>query len=63
MADVFYGINRGETAVTRDTSTTGKDVEVVVDDAASPLLKRKDVYNALNAIRDAVVRDTNFNEV
>lgn len=59
MADRFYGLDRGERLVTIDTSTTGKDVEVVVDDAVG--LTKKDIVLALQGIGDAVLEDTGFN--
>ena len=59
MADRFYGIDRGERLVTIDTSTTGKDVEVVVDDAVG--LTKKDIHLALLAVSSAVLEDEGFN--
>lgn len=61
MADIFYGADRGQTAVTRSTTTTGLDVELVVDDAVS--LTKKDILLLVDAIRDAVKEDTSFNNV
>jgi len=61
MADVFYGINPGEKNVTRDTATTGKHTEVVVDDAQG--LKKKDVVLALKRIEEKVLEDTAFNDI
>lgn len=61
MADRFYGVDRGQTRVTIDTSTTGLDVEVVVDNAVG--LNRKDIALALEAIKDAVLKDTGLNSI
>lgn len=58
MADRFFGVDRGQTAATVDTSTTGLDVELVVDNAVS--LSKKDIINSLEAIRKAVLEDTGF---
>lgn len=58
MADRFYGVDRGQTAATVDSSTTGLDVELVVDDAVS--LTKQEIINALEAIKKAIVEDTGF---
>lgn len=63
MADVFYGIDRNEKSVTKDTSTTGKEVEVVFDTALTPKLQKKDVFKALRRIEEAVLEDTAHNEI
>jgi len=52
MAEKFYGIDRGETDVTIDTSTTSKDIEVVVDDTNAP--SKLDIAIALKEIGQAI---------
>jgi hypothetical protein len=61
MADRYYGLDRGETTPTVDTSTTGKDVELVVDQAVN--LTRGEIYNALTLIQKAVQEDKNLVDV
>lgn len=61
MADRFYGFNRGEILPTVDTSTTGKEVELVVDDAVG--LTRKDIYLALEQLERAIQEDAGFNNI
>lgn len=58
MADRFYGVDRGQTAATVDTSTTGLDVELVVDDAVG--LEKKEIVQALDAIIKAILEDDGF---
>lgn len=60
MADRFYGVDRGQTKATIDTSTTGLDVELIVDDAVA--LTKKDILLAIQAIYDAVKEDTGWNK-
>lgn len=50
MADIFYGVDRGETEVDVVTSGTspGKDIEVVVDDAVG--LTKEEVIRALRVM-------------
>lgn len=55
MADTFYGINPGETLVTVAASTTGKKIELRVEDAAS--ITKKDIYLAAGQIADTVLED------
>jgi hypothetical protein len=55
MADRFYGVDRGESKATLATSTTGKDVEAVIDDAVS--LTKLDKITALEKIIKAVKED------
>lgn len=47
MADIFYGMNRGDqkTAIVVDTSSPSKNVEIVVDDAVS--LTKAEVIHCL----------------
>lgn len=52
MPTTYYGISRGENAVTIDSSTTSKDVELAVDDTNSP--DKLDVKLALTRIAEAV---------
>lgn len=58
MADRFYGVDRGQSKATVDTSTTGLDVEVTVDDAVG--LTKKDIITALEAVKKAVLEDAGF---
>lgn len=55
MADRFYGVDRGESKATLGTSTTGKDVEAVIDDDVS--LTKLDKITALEKIIKAVKED------
>jgi hypothetical protein len=55
MADRFYGVDRGESKATLGTSTTGKDIELVVDDAVG--LTKFDKVTALEKIMKAVLED------
>lgn len=48
MADIFIGVDRGSQTITRDTSSTGLDVEVVIDDAVS--LKKAEIVHCLQQI-------------
>ena len=58
MADRFYGVDRGQTKATVDSSTTGLDIEVTVDDAVG--LTKKDIIVAFEAIKKAVLEDVGF---
>lgn len=58
MADRFYGVDRGQDKATVATSTTGLDVELVVDNAVG--LEKKDIILALEEIRKAVLEDDGF---
>lgn len=58
MADRFYGVDRGQTAATVDTSTTGLDIELTVDDAVS--LEKADIIKAMKAITKAILEDAGF---
>lgn len=61
MADLFFGVNVGATgggAVTTDSSTTSKDVELVVDDskiARGGIAAKNDLLAAIEALRDFVM--------
>jgi hypothetical protein len=55
MADRFYGVGRGENVATVAAATTGKDVELVVDDAVG--LTKLDKITALEKILKAVKED------
>lgn len=61
MADRFYGLDRGETVPTVDTSTTGKDVEVTVDQAVG--LTSGDQVILLSLLIRAIQEDANLTEV
>lgn len=60
MASRYYGIDRGKQGkgsdITEDSSTTGLDVEVAVDLAAS--MSKQEVLLALDAIRQRIFEDT-----
>jgi len=58
MADRFYGVDRGEDKATVSASTTGLDIELVVDDAVS--LTKKDIYLAFRAMEKALLEDAGF---
>lgn len=58
MADRFYGVDRGQDKATVDSSTTGLDVELTVDDAVG--LSKKDIILALEEIKKAVLEDVGF---
>lgn len=58
MADRYYGVDRGQDKATVAASTTGLDVELVVDDAVN--LTKRDIVNALREIEKAVLEDTGF---
>lgn len=56
MADIFYGIDRGETLtdVATDSSSPTKDVEVVVDDAVN--LTKTEIIQALEYIKEFILQ-------
>jgi hypothetical protein len=62
MATRFFGINRGEqsTSIATGTSTTGKAIELAVNDAVG--ITRKEVLDSLDLLRDAIAnqRSTPF---
>lgn len=60
MADIFYGLDRGDTEfdVVQDTSSPTKDVEVVVDDAVS--LTKEEVVRALDMIKNHIIKNDNY---
>lgn len=60
MADIFYGVDRGETLddVVTDSSSPTKDVEVVVDDAVS--LTKTEVIQALEYIKEFILESDDY---
>jgi hypothetical protein len=56
MADVYWGIDRGEdrTKVARSSSTTSADFEFVVDDTNKPT--RAEAIDALEKIREEILK-------
>lgn len=60
MADIFYGIDRGdnEEDMVVDSSSPGKDVEVVVDDAVS--LTKTEVIQALDMIKNRLLKENDY---
>lgn len=60
MADRFYSLDRGQIArqVTVGATSPGLDVEVAVDDAVG--LSKKDIVNALDQIKKAILEDAGF---
>ena len=58
MADRFYGIDRGEDTGTVGTSTTGLDIEVVVDDAVN--LTKAEIVRGLEYLKKSILEDTGF---
>ena len=55
MAIQYFGINRGQQSgdVVTGTSTTGRAIELAVNDAVG--ITRKDVLDSLDKLRDALV--------
>ncbi len=60
MADIFYGIDRGDTEfdVVTDSSSPTKDVEVVVDDAVG--LDKKEVVQKLQEIINHILKEPDY---
>ena len=56
MATVYYGVDRGghEEDVVIQTSTTGKNVELVVNEGV--VLSRQELADALQAIRNQIIK-------
>lgn len=56
MATVYYGVDRGghEDDVVIQTSTTGKNVELVVNEGV--VLSRQELADALQAIRNQIIK-------
>jgi len=56
MATVYYGVDRGghDEDVAINTSTTGKNVELVVNEGV--VLSRQDLFDALQAIRNQIIK-------
>lgn len=61
MAARFIGINKDETVATVSAMTTGKQMELVIDDTL--LRKKNDVYIALERIQDALIEDTGYGNI
>lgn len=60
MADIIYGLDRGDTEfdiVSGSTSPT-KDVEVVVDDAVN--LTKEEVVRALDMIKNHIIKNDDY---
>lgn len=60
MADIFYGMDRGdaEEDITTGTSTPTKDVEVAIDDAVS--LTKSEVIQSLQKIINHILKQDNY---
>lgn len=60
MADLFYGLDRGDTEfdIVEQASSPTKDVEVVVDDAVS--LTKAEVIQALQMVIAHIVKADNY---
>ena len=56
MATVYYGVDRGghEEDVVIQTSTTSKNVELVVNEGV--VLSRQELADALQAIRNQIIK-------
>lgn len=56
MATVYYGVDRGghDEDVVINTSTTGKNVELVVNEGV--VLSRQELADALQAIRNQIIK-------
>lgn len=57
MTARYYGFNRGDIEVTVGTSTTSKNVELVITDGVAGLTKRDIVDEALVRIAQSVLQD------
>jgi hypothetical protein len=57
MATHFFGLNRGEqsSAVAKATSTTGKSMELAVNDAVG--IKKSEILLALEAFKQSILDD------
>lgn len=58
MATLFIGINRGEVVPTTGSSTTGKDVELAIDDAQG--IEPRELTAALRDIEKAFLDNNEF---
>lgn len=58
MATRFYGFDRGDAFVTKDSSTTSKEIELAVDDANG--ITQLELQAALEKVRKAVIEDEGF---
>lgn len=60
MADIFYGLDRGDTEfdLVQDSSSPTKDVEVVVDDAVG--LTKEEVVRALDMVKNHIIKGDDY---
>lgn len=60
MADIFYGLDRGDTEfdVAQGSNSPTKDVEVVVDDAVN--LTKEEVVRALDMIKNHIIKNADY---
>lgn len=66
MANIYYGLSRGENTVSVDTSTTSKNVEVVVLEGAingGSALRKAEILEALDKIKAAVMEDKTRSQI
>ncbi len=61
MADLSYGLDRGETLVTEGTAAGTLDIELIVDNAVG--LTKKDIFLALIRFQRSVQEDDRLPEV
>ena len=57
MADVFYGVDRGETEfdIVQQATTPAKDIEVAYDDAVS--WKKSEIVQKMDEIKNRIIKD------
>jgi len=60
MANRFYSVDRGETAATVAAATSGRDIELIVDDAVG--VTKEDIYRAFIIFEKAVLEDKGFTD-
>ena len=60
MASRFYGIARGEAVTTISSSTTSKEIELEVVEAASAGIDKQDVILALEMIVADLKKDAGY---
>lgn len=60
MADIYYGLDRGDTEndVVTDSSSPTKDIEVVVDDAVN--LTKTEVIQGLQMIINHLIGENDY---
>jgi len=60
MADIFYGMDRGdqEVDIVTDSSSPTKDVEIVVDDAVS--LTKAEVIHMLRTMINHILKEADY---